>query len=161
MKRTLWTSFRLVAGAVTRSLDDDIVITPLWNEAVSFSDAEGAYVVVPFNLPLGKIFARKQFDEEIPEDEKFANTDIRLFIEKKHENEYLYSIIHLTGNYSYVVEGSNDMASLRLDDLASFSGSICHYSLQGEMMWGIFIIMGGLWEKFLLYLSQAEKSWIL
>ena len=84
------------AGAVTRSLDDDIVITPLWNEAVSFSDAEGAYVVVPFNLPLGKIFARKQFDEEIPEDEKFANTDIRLFIEKKHENEYLYSIIHLT-----------------------------------------------------------------
>ena len=75
------------AGAVTRSLDDDIVITPLWNEAVSFSDAEGAYVVVPFNLPLGKIFARKQFDEEIPEDEKFANTDIRLFNAKKHENE--------------------------------------------------------------------------
>ena len=124
------------AGADTRSLDDDIVITPLWNEAVSFSDAEGAYVVVPFNLPLGKIFARKQFDEEIPEDEKFANTDIRLFIEKKHENEYLYSIIHLTGNYSYVMEESNDMASLRLDDLASFSGSIRHYSLQGEMMWG-------------------------
>ena len=136
------------AGAVTRSLDDDIVITPLWNEAVSFSDAEGAYVVVPFNLPLGKIFARKQFDEEIPEDEKFANTDIRLFIEKKHENEYLYSIIHLTGNYSYVMEESNDMASLRLDDLASFSGSIRHYSLQGEMMWGIFIIMGGLWKNF-------------
>lgn len=59
------------------------------------------------------------------------------------------------------MEESNDMASLRLDDLASFSGSIRHYSLQGEMMWGIFIIMGGLWEKFLLYLSQAEKSWIL
>ena len=37
---------------------------------------------------------------------------------------------------------------LRLDDLASFSGSIRHYSLQGEMMWGIFIIMGGLWENF-------------
>ena len=103
-----------------------------------FSDAEGAYVVVPFQSAFRQdFFARKAIDEEIPEDEKFLpNTDIRLFIEKKHENEYLYSIIHLTGNYSYVMEESNDMASLRLDDLASFSGSIRHYSLQGEMMWG-------------------------
>lgn len=127
----------LTTVPVTRFFDDDIVVTPLWDKGVSFSDAEGAYVVVPFNLPLSKIFARKQFDEEVPEDEKFNNTDIRLLIEKKQENEYLYSIIYLTGNYSYIKEENGDIASLRLDNLESFSGSIRHYNLRGE----IFIIM--------------------
>lgn len=126
----------LTTNPNTRSLDDDIVITPLWDKAVNFSNANGAYVVVPFNMPLGHIFARKQLNMEVPEDEKFNNTDIRLLIEKKQKNEYLYSIIYLTGNYSYIKEKNGDIASLRLDNLDSFSGSIRHYSLQGEMLRG-------------------------
>ena len=126
----------LTTSVNTRSLDDGIVITPLWDKAVNFSDTNGAYVVVPFNLPLGHIFARKQFDMEVPDDEKFNNTDIRLLIEKKQKNEYLYSVIYLTGNYSFIREDNGDIASLRLDNLKTFSGSIRCYSLQGKMLWG-------------------------
>lgn len=46
------------AGAVTRSLDDDIVITPLWNEAVSFP-MQRRLCCCPFQSAFRQDFCKK------------------------------------------------------------------------------------------------------
>lgn len=112
------------------------IITPLWKKGQMFSNEEGTFVVVPFNTPLIKTFARKHIDIELSDDEKYYNTDIRLLIQKKENNEYLYSVVYLTGDLSYIVEAHQSIKALRLDKLDSFSGSIRYFNLKGEMLWG-------------------------
>lgn len=130
------------------------VITPLWAKGYAYMDKEGTFVSVPLNLPLVKTFAVKREKSPIPDNEKYNNTDIRLLVQKSQENEYFYQIVHITGDFSYVIDKKRDVKQLKLDDLKSFSGDIRYFSLQGELMFG-YIYKNG--EK-VGTISPSDKS---
>lgn len=111
-------------------------VTPLWKKGEVFTNKDGIFVMVPLNVPLVKTFVRKQKDAQLPDDEKYYNTDIRLLIQKKQKNEYLYTIVYITGNLSYIIEKRRNIKLAKLDNLDAFSGEIRYFSLKGGLLWG-------------------------
>ncbi|WP_455586326.1 C39 family peptidase [Bacteroides sp.] len=111
-------------------------ITPLWSKGYHFNDETGNYVEVPLNLPLSKIFARRDPKEAVSDDEKYQNTMVRLLIQKISENDYEYSIVHITGDSLYMSKGKRTLTSLHLNNLSSFSGQIRYFNLKAELLWG-------------------------
>lgn len=126
----------LTTNRSTRTQKKTPVITPLWNKGETFTADNEVYAVIPLNIPLTKVFARKQKDVQYPDDEKYNNTDIRLLIQKKQNNEYLYTIAHITGDFSYIVKKHRSIKAQKLDNLGSFSGKIRYFDLKGQMLWG-------------------------
>lgn len=126
----------LTTSLTTRNNKNAPIVTPQWNNGEVFRDKNGAYATIPFNISLTKVFARSRKDMKLSDEEKYNNTDIRLLIQKKQNNEYLYSIVHITGDFSYIVKNHKSIKTLKLDNLDSFSGYIRYFDLKGQMLWG-------------------------
>ena len=123
-------------SATTRSSKKMPIITPLWKNGEVFNNEEGAFAVVPLNIPLTMVFARNQEKVQLSDDEKYCNTNIRLLIQKKRENEYIYTIVHITGDFSHIISRHRSVKSLQLNKLDNFSGEIRYFTLTGELFWG-------------------------
>ncbi len=127
----------LTTNPGTRNGKKTPVITPLWQKGEIYSNEDGAFANVPFNIPLVKVFGRKKTDDTLlPDDEKYSNTDIRLLVQKTQENEYIYTVVYITGDFSYVIDKHKKVKSLRLDKLDAFSGEIRYFTLEGNLLWG-------------------------
>ena len=127
----------LTTNPGTRNGKKTPVITPLWQKGEIYSNEDGAFANVPFNIPLVKVFGRKKTDDTLlSDDEKYSNTDIRLLVQKTQENEYIYTVVYITGDFSYVIDKHKKVKSLRLDKLDAFSGEIRYFTLEGNLLWG-------------------------
>lgn len=112
------------------------VITPIWNKGNNYSENSVAYIEVTLNVGLMKLFGRKEVNTEVPEDEKYLNTDIRLCVQKGKSETYVFSLVYITGDFSYVIKQKNKIKKLSLSDLSGFSGQIRTFDLKGNLLGG-------------------------
>lgn len=129
-------TFHLSPPGTTRTVDDELVSTPMWEKAMALNFEGRRIIDIPVDAPFASIRKLENPSDSISLKNKGINTITRLIAEKDVDDKILFTIVRITGENQYVLRHRKKFLKMRVNSIDEFSGMIKYYTLQGELIFG-------------------------
>ena len=123
---------------VTRSIDEEALMTLLWERGKKVAFKKKEVIEVPINTGITIVHSYDPLAKNDTNKKKYPNTIYRLIADRQDDGSYVYTIVRITLDDAYLLARKKSRKSLNISvgNLNGFTGCIRYYTTNGEFLTG-------------------------
>ena len=132
------TELRQSPPNVTRSIDEEALMTLLWERGKKVTFKKKEVIEVPISTGITIVHSYDPLTKNDTNKKKYPNTIYRLIADRQDDGSYVYTLVRITLDDAYLLARKDSRKSLNISvgNLGGFTGCIRYYTTNGEFLTG-------------------------